>query len=114
MKVACPRVITKALPSMENIGFSRAGEGPNGGETAEPSIIVRDHGGGLSLLEHYFGDQDGVGVVGAAPGEIAFVAAIPAKKRTAEGADVFWRDQGFPPKRRTPNAERPMSNSEDH
>jgi hypothetical protein len=33
---------------------------------------------------------------------------IPAKKRMAEGADVFWRYQGFPAKRPTPNAERPI------
>ena len=83
MKVARPRVITEALPGMKNVGFSRTGEGPNGGKTAEPSIIVRDHGGDLSLLEHYLGDEDGVRVEGAAPGEIAAVTGIPAKKRTA-------------------------------
>ena len=83
MKVARPRVITEALSGMENIGFSRAGKRADGGETTEPSIIVRDHGGDLSLLEHYLGDEDGVRVVGAAPGEIAAVTGIPAKKRTA-------------------------------
>ena len=114
VKIARPRVITETLPGVENIGFSRTGERPNGGETAEPSNIVRDHSGGLSLLEHYLGDENGVGVLGAAPGELAAVIGIPAKKRTAEGADVFWQDQDFPAERPTSNAGRPMSNSEDH
>ena len=90
MKIARPRVITETLPGMENIGFSRTGERPNSGETAEPSIIVRHHGGGLSLLKHYLGDQNGVGIVGAAPGQLAPVMGIPTKKRTAEAADAFW------------------------
>jgi hypothetical protein len=33
---------------------------------------------------------------------------IPAKKSGAEGADVFWRDQGFELNRPTLNAERPI------
>ena len=77
---------------MENIGFSRTGEGSNGGETAEPSTIVRDYGGGLSLLEHYLGDQNGVGVLGAAPGELPFVVAVPFQKSTAKESAVIPRN----------------------
>ena len=99
---------------MENIGFSRVAERPNGTETAEPSIIVRNHGGGLGLLEHHLGDQDGVGIFGAAPGELAAMIRMPTKKRTAEGADVSWRDQGFQRNVRRSTPGRPMSNSEDH
>ena len=56
VKVARPRVITEALPSAKNVCFSRAGEAADGGETAEPSNIVRHNGAGLSLLKHDFGD----------------------------------------------------------
>jgi hypothetical protein len=89
MKVARPRVITEALPGMENIGFSRAGKRADGGETAEPSNIVRDHGGSLGLLKHDLGDQDGVGVTGAAPWEGASVAAIPGEKGSVEKGGAF-------------------------
>ena len=89
VKVARPRVITEALPGMENVGFSRAGERTNGGETAELSNIVRDHGCSLGLLEHDLGDQDGVGVVAAAPWESAAVAAIPGEKRLVEKAGAL-------------------------
>ena len=89
MKIACPRIVTEALPGVENIGFSRAGKRADSGKTAEPSNIVRDYGGGLGLLEHDLGDEDDIGVVAAAPGEIAAVIRIPAKKRGSEGADVF-------------------------
>ena len=43
----------------------------------QPPIIVRDDGSSLGLLEHDFGDQDGVGIVGLAPGKIAFALVEP-------------------------------------
>ena len=41
------------------------------------------------MLEHELGDEDGVGIAGAAPWEIATIMAIPAQKRALEGADFF-------------------------
>ena len=82
---------------MEHTGLGGARERPNGGETAEPPNIVRDHGRGLGLLEHDLSDQDGVGVAGAAPGESAAVMAIPGEKGSAEGAVVIPRgSRGIP------------------
>ena len=49
----------------------------DGGKPAQPSIIVRNDGSGLGLLEHDFGNQDGVGIVGLAPGQIAFAFMEP-------------------------------------
>ncbi len=54
-------------------------------------MIIRDHSGDLRLLEHELGNEDGVRVAGAAPGQIAAVAAKPAEKRTPERTNVFWR-----------------------
>src|ERR1700722_15639783 len=41
------------------------------------SLIVRNHGGDASLLEHNFKDPDGVRIGGIAPGEGTFVAIVP-------------------------------------
>lgn len=67
MKIACPGIVAQPLPGVENVAFPGLGESLNGRETPEPSNIVRDHGGGLSLLEHNFGEEDGVGIAGVAP-----------------------------------------------
>ena len=75
-------------------------------------MIVRDDGGDLRLLEHELGNEDCVRVTGPAPGEIAAVTAIPADKRAAKNGKVLWRCHGVGSKRPTPNAERPMLNSE--
>ena len=74
MEMACPAIVTQPLPGVENIRFSRSGKQANSGEPAQPSIIVRDNSAGLGLLEHDFGDKDGIGIEGLAPGKIAFVA----------------------------------------
>jgi hypothetical protein len=41
------------------------------------------------LLKHDLGDQDGVGVTGAAPWEGASVAAIPGEKGSVEKGGAF-------------------------
>ena len=43
----------------------------------QPLFIVRDDGSGQGLLEHDFGNQDGVGIAGLTPGEIAFALVEP-------------------------------------
>ena len=63
------------------------------------------------MLEHELGNEDGVRVARLAPREVAAVVAIPAEKRVAKCANVFRRNHSFA-ERRTPNAERPTSNSE--
>jgi hypothetical protein len=45
------------------------------------------------------------------PREVAAVAAIPAEKRAAKRANVFRRNH-CSAERRTPNVQRPTSNSE--
>ena len=77
MKISCSRIITEAFPGVQNLRFSRRGKRADGGKPAQPSIIVRNDGSGLGLLEHDFGNQDGVGIVGLAPGQIAFAFMKP-------------------------------------
>jgi hypothetical protein len=78
VEIAGSRVIAQALPGVQNVRFSRSGKRADGGEAAQPPIIVRDNSGGLGLLEHDFGNQDGIGIAALAPGEIAFVEQKPA------------------------------------
>ena len=78
MEIAGSRIIAQALPGVQYVRFSRRGKRADSGETAQPPIIVRDNSGGLGLLEHDFGNEDGIGVAALAPGEIAFVTQKPA------------------------------------
>jgi len=107
MASAC--VIAESLPRVQDVIFRSSGQGGEVGEPTEPVIIIWDHGSDLCLLEHELGDEDGIRVAGLAPGKIAAMATMPAKKRLAEGADVFWRHQDL---QQTFNAQRSTSNAE--
>ena len=52
--------------------------------------IVRNDGGDLGLLQHHFGNENGVGIAGAAPGKIASVFSIPARQRAAKLSGLFF------------------------
>ena len=93
VQIARPRVITEALPRVEDVIFRSPSQRGEMGETAEPLIIIWDNGGNLGLLEHELGDEDGVGIASLAPGEGAPVTAIPTKKRATEDAKVWSRNQ---------------------
>ena len=77
MKISRSRIITEAFPGAQNLRFSRGGKRADGGKPVQPPIIVWDDGSSLGLLEHDFGNQDGVGIVGLAPGKIAFALVEP-------------------------------------
>jgi len=77
MKISRSRIVTEAFPGAQNLRFSRRSKRADGGKPVQPPIIVRDDGSSLGLLEHDFGNQDGVGIVGLAPGEIAFALLEP-------------------------------------
>ena len=55
----------------------------------QPFIIIGNYRGDLSLLEHEFGHENGVRIVGLAPWEISPMTAEPAEKRTAKRRNVF-------------------------
>ena len=101
-------VVAKTLPGVENVVFGGGGERGEVGEAPEPLIIIRNDGGDLGLLEHEFGNEDGVGIGGAAPGESASIFAIPGKK----GAAKRRRGIGIHGLKKTSNAQRRTSNTE--
>jgi hypothetical protein len=67
MKIPGAVVIAEALPGVENIVLRSAREGSEVRKSAKPFIIIRDHRGDLSLLEHELGDEDRVRIAGFAP-----------------------------------------------
>jgi len=77
VKISRSRIITEAFPGAQNLRFSRDGKRADGGKPAQPPIIVRDDGSSLGLLEHDFGNENGVRMAGLAPGEIAFAFVEP-------------------------------------
>lgn len=77
-------VIPEALPPMEDLIFRSSSDRREIGEAAEPLIIIRDNSGNLCLLEHELRDEDCVRIVGATPGEVPAVAAIPIAQRAAK------------------------------
>ena len=77
-------VIAESLPGVQDLMFGSCRQGGEIGEAPHPSIIIRDDGSDLGLLEHELGDEDGVGISGAAPREIATVLAKPGQEGAPE------------------------------
>ena len=77
MQKSRPAVIAKTAPGSEDFVFGCGGEGFNRRETGHPVSVMVEHGGDAGLLEHNFGDPDGVGVASAAPRKVPFLDAEP-------------------------------------
>ena len=85
VKITRPRIISEALPCLQNVRFSRSGKRAESGEASQPPIIVRDDGCDLRLLKHDFGNEDGIGIASLAPGKIALVVTEPVGEGAAKG-----------------------------
>lgn len=81
MQVADAGVVAEAFPKFVDFVGTGFREGFDGGQFAHPAFPVRDHGFDLGLLQHDFGNPNGVGIAGAAPGEVAGVAGEPGKEQ---------------------------------
>ncbi len=103
VEIARASVVAETLPGVQDVGLLGAREAFNIREALEPRSIIREHGRDLGLLEHDLGDEDGVGVLRLAPGEVTAVFAIPGEEGAAEAGSVDGK---------TSNAERRTSNSE--
>ena len=90
LEVADAVVVAEALPGLEELGFGGGGEGGEigeGGEEALEAAVLSDRRDG-GLLEHDLGDEDRVGIGGAAPGVVLAVGLEPAEEGAAEGTAV--------------------------
>ena len=60
VQVARPGVVSKALPVLHDLLFICDGEGCDIGKSLHPSPKIRLNGGNSRLLEHEFGNQNGI------------------------------------------------------
>ena len=82
-------------------------EGLDRRQRPHPSFEIGNNSLDLSLLEHDFGDPDGVGIARAPPREIAGVVVIPAGQFSSEGfqeeikigVEIKIRSGKLPPKK---------------
>jgi len=86
LEVARARVVAETRPEPEQRVGLGAGEALDVRKAREEALVVRDHRLDARLLEHRFGDPDGVGIPRAPPGEIAAVGAVPGEQPLANPA----------------------------
>jgi hypothetical protein len=80
-------VVAEAAPEGKNVLLVGFGEGLNRRKALEEGGIALDDYGDAGLLEHDFGDPDGVWIGGLAPGEIALAAVIPDEEFGSHAGD---------------------------
>lgn len=59
--------VAKARPGGEEVGLGGGSESGGGGELLKKLVVFRNDAGDLGLLEHDFGDEDGVGIASVTP-----------------------------------------------
>lgn len=77
LHVADAGVIAEAFPEFVDGGGVGVGEGWDVGQRAHPAFPIGDDSFDLGLLEHDFGNPDGVGIRGASPREVAGLRRKP-------------------------------------
>ena len=79
---------------MQDVRFRGGGERREIREAAQPLYIIREHSRDLRLLQHDFGNENGVGICRSPPWEIAAEFSEPSQEGTAEGGGVLRGEGG--------------------
>ena len=92
-------VVTEAFPLLQHILEGGGGERGRGWEPFQKPPEVGDDGIHAGLLEHDFGDPDGVGIARiGAPGQVAGISREPRQETPADGGaqrlQVGWGGSG--------------------
>ena len=86
-------VLDAKLPGLNGVDLlRRLSKRSQGGKPLKKSLVAIYNHGDTGLLEHDFGDPDGVGIGVAPPRQIPPIARIPLQQLVAEPDDLF----GFP------------------
>jgi hypothetical protein len=83
LEVARARVVAEARPQPEHRVGLRPGEARDVREAREEALVVGDHRLDARLLQHRFGDPDGVGIARTPPREVAAVGPVPVEQPPA-------------------------------
>ena len=81
LHIADTSVIAETFPELMDSFGAGFGESPNVRQGLHPAFPIRPDGFDLGLLEHDFGDPDGVGIARAPPREITGVFRVPIEQR---------------------------------
>ena len=73
-------IIAEPFPLPQHLAFVGARQRSTGGKPGHEPLEVGHDRGHLGLLQHDFADPDRIGIVGAPPGKIAPVTAIPGRQ----------------------------------
>lgn len=77
MEIASAGVVSKTLPVFHNLIFIGDREGCDIGKSLHPSTKIRLHGGDSRLLEHEFGNENGIRQWIRAPRQDTAMSAEP-------------------------------------
>ena len=91
LEVDCTPVIPQAGPDLDHVGRWRFGKRVDGRESFQPAVEVGDHPVDLRLLEHYLGNEDGIGIARVPPGQVAPVVLPPAEQVVPERENLVER-----------------------
>src|SRR5579864_3839464 len=82
VQVARPRVVSQAAPQRQNFGRGRRSKILDAWEALQKAFVIGDDGRHARLLQHDLGHPDGVGVGGAAPGQVTLISLVPTHELT--------------------------------
>lgn len=88
LQVADAGVIAEAFPEFVNLCRACFRQGFDIGQFAQPAFPIRDNCFDLRLLEHDFGNPDGVRIMRAPPRQIAGAGIKPSQQERDESLDV--------------------------
>ena len=91
LQITDARVIAEAFPQLVQLGRVRFGRRFNRRQLLHPAVPKGNHRFHLRLLQHDFGDPDGVGIARAAPWQVAGVRGEPVQQGENQfGIFSFW------------------------
>ena len=79
MEIPRSGIVTQSFPLFENASQGRLRQRSKGRIGFDKSMVVRDDGIDLRLLQHDFRNEDAVGVARPPPGQVAAVFVIPTE-----------------------------------
>ena len=88
-------VVAKAAPVGQDLVFRCCGQVLKGGKAPQEAVVMVEHGRHPRLLQHDFGNPDGVRIVRTPPGQVAGVFDEPAQQSPAKLAGSGSGAHGF-------------------